>query len=133
MVRVARTWSVADAPVRLVGQHGAPLVAGQRAAGDPAGEPLQRRAVDRPLARRADLGEEQAAVGLEGDLGDPARDLGEVVADALVRAQVPQRRLSVPVGRRQQPSVRGDGDLGHVRGRDLDRRLALAAGLARPG
>src|SRR5215217_4582967 len=56
----------AYAPVGLVGQHGAPLVAAERAAGDPAGEPLQRRAVDGPLARRARPGEEQAAVGLEG-------------------------------------------------------------------
>ena len=67
-------------------------------------------------------------MGSKATWGIQARDLGEVVADALVRAQVPQRRLSGPVGRRQQPSVRGDGDLGHVRGRDLDRRLALAAG-----
>ena len=67
-------------------------------------------------------------MGSKATCGDLARDLGEGVADALVRAQVPQRRLTGPVARRQQPSVRGDGDLGHVRRRDVDRRLALAAG-----
>jgi hypothetical protein len=56
---------VADPPVGLVREHVLPLRAGDVAPGDPAGEALQRRAVERPFDGAHELAHDQPAVGLE--------------------------------------------------------------------
>ncbi len=92
---VRRAPLVADRPVRLVGEDVLPLRAGHVAPGDPAGEALQRRAVERPFDRAHELADDQPAVGLERHIRGEAPHDRERVAEACARAQVPDRRRTV--------------------------------------
>src|SRR3954451_23986188 len=95
-----------DLRVRAVREQVPPLLRCEVAAGDPAGEALQRRSVRRPLDRRGELEDQQPAVGLEDDARDPAVPRGEVAADALARVDVPEHRAGGSHG--EQPPIWGE-------------------------